>query len=197
MMTTSHKATPKQWEYAGTFAFDTRACLLELRDRVAALENAANSHSTASDSQVGSSTPDHVRGAPEMVATDDELVDIFYFHTHISSVLAISGLRAIYNHGATKAACPHVRTSDEGTSYCALAEVSAAQARQEEEAAPSPAPAGGLVTRMRSALGMREFLSDAELSSMIHVVADWLQVHSGIIANGSQWGEMLRKEADR
>lgn len=33
-----HKATPEQWADAGAFASDTRACLLELRDRIAALE---------------------------------------------------------------------------------------------------------------------------------------------------------------
>lgn len=63
------KATPKQWGEAGSFASDTRACLLELRTRVEALEA-----------------------------------------------------------GAT---CPHVVTSDEGTSYCRLAE---------QPASPQPTP---------------------------------------------------------
>jgi hypothetical protein len=31
----------------------------------------------------------------------------------------------------------------------------------------------------------------------IHAVADWLQQRSNTIANGSQWAEMLRREADR
>ena len=34
------KATPEQWNEAGSFASDTRACLLELRARVEALEAA-------------------------------------------------------------------------------------------------------------------------------------------------------------
>jgi hypothetical protein len=29
------------------------------------------------------------------------------------------------------------------------------------------------------------------------VAADWLQQRSNTIANGSQWAEMLREEADR
>lgn len=182
MMTTPHKAMPESWEDVKAFVINTRASLLQLRNRVAALEATQHTHIDSSFDLFKAASPppapDHVRGAPEMVATD-----------------------GAYNlgrqHGAAQATCPHVRTSDEGTSYCALAEKTASQPRQEEEAAPSPAPAGGLVERMRSALGMREFLSDAELSSMIHVVADWLQLHSGIIANGSQWAEMLRKEADR
>jgi hypothetical protein len=35
---TDHKATPEQWEDAGAFASGTRACILELRARVEALE---------------------------------------------------------------------------------------------------------------------------------------------------------------
>jgi hypothetical protein len=41
---TDHKATPEQWADAGMFASDTRACLLELRARVEALEAAAHKH---------------------------------------------------------------------------------------------------------------------------------------------------------
>ena len=40
-MTTPHKATAEQWSDAGAFASDTRACLLELRARVEALEREA------------------------------------------------------------------------------------------------------------------------------------------------------------
>lgn len=50
---TPHKATPQQWDDAGTFASDTRDCLLELRDRIAALEAAASS----SAGLTGSPTP--------------------------------------------------------------------------------------------------------------------------------------------
>ena len=37
-MTDQHRATPEQWADAGAFASDTRACILELRARVEALE---------------------------------------------------------------------------------------------------------------------------------------------------------------
>jgi len=37
-MTKQHKATPEQWDDAGAFAKDTRACLFELRARIEALE---------------------------------------------------------------------------------------------------------------------------------------------------------------
>lgn len=42
------KATPKQWDEAGSFAADTRACLLELRARVEALEVAVTAAPPAS-----------------------------------------------------------------------------------------------------------------------------------------------------
>jgi hypothetical protein len=37
-MTTPHRATPEQWADLGAFASDTRACILELRSRIEALE---------------------------------------------------------------------------------------------------------------------------------------------------------------
>jgi hypothetical protein len=40
-MSTPHKASAEQWSDAGAFASDTRACLLELRARVEALEREA------------------------------------------------------------------------------------------------------------------------------------------------------------
>ena len=43
-MTKQHKATPEQWDDAGAFASDTRACLLELRARVEALEATQHAH---------------------------------------------------------------------------------------------------------------------------------------------------------
>jgi hypothetical protein len=37
-MSTPHRATPEQWNDLGAFASDTRACVLELRSRIEALE---------------------------------------------------------------------------------------------------------------------------------------------------------------
>jgi BMFP domain-containing protein YqiC len=39
-MTDQHRATPEQWADLGAFASDTRACILELRARIEALEAA-------------------------------------------------------------------------------------------------------------------------------------------------------------
>ena len=111
-MTDQHRATPDQWNDLGAFASDTRACVLELRARVEALEA-----------------------------------------------------------GAT---CPHVRTSDEGTSYCALAE----QVVAKESAAPA---ASSLVERVDRAA--------------IREVAAWLRDRGGY-----PWAwvaQVLEMEADR
>jgi hypothetical protein len=40
-MSTPHRATPDQWNDLGAFASDTRACVLELRARIEALEAGA------------------------------------------------------------------------------------------------------------------------------------------------------------
>ena len=56
---TSYRATPEQWADAGAFASDTRACLLELRTRVEALE-AANFKPTPNSSQIGRSLVERV-----------------------------------------------------------------------------------------------------------------------------------------
>lgn len=102
-MTTPHKATPSQWADAGAFASDTRACLLELRDRIAALEAAAT---------------------------------------------------------------------------------------------PPPAPAGGLMERLAVIWSKGQPLHPVACRDAIRVIADWLQQRSDTIANGSQWAEMLRGEAE-
>jgi len=59
-MTTPHKATPEQWatteEYANAaIGCYSDSCLLELRDRIAALEADANSKPTPNPSQIRSS----------------------------------------------------------------------------------------------------------------------------------------------
>ena len=44
MSTTPHNASAEQWSDAGVFASGTRACLLELRARVEALEATQHAH---------------------------------------------------------------------------------------------------------------------------------------------------------
>jgi hypothetical protein len=92
-MTTPHKATPEQWSRVQSWVDDggssTDSCLLELRDRIAALEATQHAHADASRisdadreqfyatlakpariealKTAASAQPDHVRDATEMV----------------------------------------------------------------------------------------------------------------------------------
>lgn len=120
------KATPKQWDEAGSFAADTRACLLELRTRVEALEA-----------------------------------------------------------GTT---CPHVVTSDEGTSYCNLA-----------EQRPATSPTSSLVERVADAIVEEAtsagIVNDRPARAAIREVAAWLRDR-----NGYPWAwvaQMPELETDR
>ena len=58
-MTKQHKATPEQWDDAGAFASDTRACLLELRARVELLE--ATQHAHLDTSRLSDEERDQIR----------------------------------------------------------------------------------------------------------------------------------------
>ncbi len=68
---------------------------------------------------------------------------------------------------------------------------------------PPPAPTGGLVEEVARLLANRISLmlpgADCKYLArdVLVVAADWLQQRSDTIANGSQWAEMLREEADR
>ena len=99
------------------------AAFTDLVARVEALEAAQNLQQRDEDTE---------RAAPTVkdsltvhFATDEELSQLYYEACggHEDS------LRAVYDlgrkHGATQAICPYIRSSDEGTSYCALAEQSA------------------------------------------------------------------------
>lgn len=72
------------------------------------------------------------------------------------------------------ATCLHIRSSDEGTSYCALAEQQAAAAP------PEPAPVGSLVDQMAYLLAWRLSTSRPGtdctpfVRDMLRAVAEWL-----------------------
>ena len=133
---TDFKATPEQWDDAGAFASDTRACLLELRARVEALEA-----------------------------------------------------------GAT---CPHVVSSDEGTSYCALAEQTQDKLdRLIERDRAAPAQADSLVEGVQRAIHDVEFPhGDDEARAAIREMAAWLHEQPGDVRLFNA-GLALDKEAER
>jgi len=111
-MSEQHKATPEQWADIEERAEDCQggpACLLELRARVEALE--------AKYETMRLATLEWGKDVENLQRWSDQ------------HLLRIERLE-------TGATCPHIVTSDEGTSYCALAETVA------------PSPAGSLVERV-------------------------------------------------
>lgn len=110
----------QQWQqiegYAATDLNDDYAiCLLELRDRVVALEGqqreAAMNELRAASTEARPTTDE---------PTDRELRELFWPGPEGRESLA-AGLRRVYRAGMAAAVCPHVVSSDEGTSYCGLA----------------------------------------------------------------------------
>jgi hypothetical protein len=69
-------------------------------------------------------------------------------------------------------------------------------AAKDEVAMPTPAPAGGLVERVRDAMLITQSIEEIARAA-IREVADWLQQRTDTIANGSQWADLLREEAGR
>jgi hypothetical protein len=59
--------------------------------------------------------------------------------------------------------------------------------------APVAAPAGGLVDEICRQLAIRR----GEVRAVIRLVAAWLRLRTGTIANGSQWADMIEQEADQ
>ena len=88
------------------------------------------------------------------------------FHPELRDEIA-----AMFSDAPEPAPCPHIRSSDEGTSYCALAE------QQPAPAVPAPAPAGSLVETVAEAIhdeaGSRN--ASCEARAAILAVADCVE----------------------
>lgn len=69
-------------------------------------------------------------------------------------------------------------------------------AAEDDVAMPTPAPAGGLVERVRDAMLITQSIEEIARAA-IREVAEWLQQRTDMIANGSQWADLLREEAGR
>jgi hypothetical protein len=99
-------------------------------------------------------------------------------------------------------ACPHIVSSDEGTSYCRLAEQSQDKLdRLIELDRAEPAPADSLVERVGAAI-FKQFESnagnEAEARAAIREVAAWLRVEDdGLLTFGLDWATRLQREANR
>jgi hypothetical protein len=67
------------------------------------------------------------------------------------------------------ATCPHIVSSDEGTSYCGLAE------QQATDTPPEPAPAGSLIEAVHIAIATAMGHGPSEARAAIRAVAEWLE----------------------
>ena len=113
----------------------------------------------------------------------------------------IEELRARIEALEAGATCPHVVTSDEGTSYCGLAEQQVAAS-----APPKPAPAGSLVERVAIACAKPcNETWDDQARAAIREVAGWLAEQSGTakawtfrtVDAGSAAAHWLQEEVER
>jgi len=177
-MTTPHRATPEQWANVERWASEMRStdsCLLELRDRIAALEEDATEHSKSAhfcfetiiqriealeQRPIPGSVElaaDHFRDAPEMVATDEVLRVEFY-----SEQREDDARRAIYDLGRQHGANSSVGLT--GSNHPAKPD-------------SSPAPAGGLVERVAHTIhdAPSGYGYENEAYAAILAVAEWLR----------------------
>jgi hypothetical protein len=138
-------ATDEQWRLVEWDQLANSACVVELRDRVEALEANMNGIACALEQSAAKLQQDEdVEGVAGdlLIPTDEELAACsanaakvaILEHRDYDKALTSADItkvqfRALYDlgrkHGATQATCSHIRSSDEGTSYCALAEQSA------------------------------------------------------------------------
>ena len=152
----SHKATPEQWNYQDQAAFEndsTAACILELRDTLAALEQRVQALEPRP--WIRPQTPTEI---------DEGMRKAF------REAIA-DGVVHPVPHGPAPAADP------------------------------APAPAGSLVEAV-AALVANGISCDRDeeriAADAIAAVAEWLELrHTGRIANGSQFADLLREALER
>jgi hypothetical protein len=219
MTSEDYKATPEQWslvQHQSERMWPAESCILELRARVQALEEAQRPRVFTADEV-----------AP--VATDDALVRRYAqaIETAIKAgedvdLVGYPARRAIYNlgrqHGAAQAraeqpATPHVRyphcpttiaecggPCEQGPEHCDCGEIKADSEytdaewaeiqrwNKTDDTSPPPAPAGSLVERVAKVVGKDRKYSRAA----IHEVAAWLD---GQMETGA--AHILSEEAGR
>ena len=99
-MTEQHKATPEQWAFVEACApedFAGFACILELRDRIEALEATHQPPQYKLDRLIALDRDDPANSLVERIATDAELCQVYNEKTT---------LRAVYDLGRQHGAAP-------------------------------------------------------------------------------------------
>jgi len=111
------------------------------------------------------------KATPEQWEDVEQFLTTLPYPSTASCLLELRDRIAALEAGAT---CPHIISSDEGTSYCRLAE----QGNRQAIVDSSPAPAGGLVERVNKALGAASGLPSGNWThcadAAILAVAEWL-----------------------
>jgi len=146
----SHKATPEQWEAVRKTAADrfgsypSHSVITELADRLAAAEQRIKALDAAANLQQQDKDAERAMEHQTLHTIALQMVDSlgrsFYLLPEILDTLR----RAIREPMKETESCPHVVTSNEGTSYCRLTEHGNSSARLTS----SPAPTGGLVAKV-------------------------------------------------
>jgi hypothetical protein len=139
---------------------------------IGALEARVKALESAQNLQQQSAAPAVKESLTAQTVTDDALSELYF-----AQPLGHKGsLRAIYDlgrqHGAAANSKPTPNDHQVGSS----------------------APADGLVEMLVNLLG---HYGDGTARAAIRGVADWLQQRTDTIANGSQWADLLREEANR
>jgi len=149
-MSTPHRATPDQWNDLGAFASDTRACVLELRARIEALEDGATCpHIVSSDE--GTS---YCRLAQQNAPTTEDFL-----------MGAPNALRAVRNFGREIGAAQIARSADSLP----------VKNQPATEDSSAPALAGSLVGRLANLLDPDDpICARGTARAAIRKVAKWL-----------------------
>jgi len=121
-MTKQHKATPDDWaqqeEWANRSVFSDSSCIIELRDRIEALEAAQQPQQDKLDRLIALDRDDPANSLVERIATDAELCKVYNEKTT---------LRAVYDLGRQHGAAP-IRSGPESPLVERVADAIAAQA---------------------------------------------------------------------
>ena len=175
-MATPHKTKPEQWarlEMRQLGGNDLVCAALELRDRLATVEQRIQNLEAVPEQSSSVATPDHLRDTPEMVATDAELLKAW--DVRIDQGI-LGRIRAIYNlgrqHGATNPS-----TTFTNFNYPELSDSSSSE----------------LIKKVAKAIGVIS-TDQAAACAAIQVVADWLAQRNPAAIG---WAEIIREESER
>jgi len=116
------------------------------------------------------------RATPEQWETLEHYVIAIPNPSIASCILELRGRVEALEAGQT---CPHIVTSDEGTSYCALAEQTHSKSTPNNRQIRSSAPADSLVERVADAIVEQAtsagIVDDRPARAAIREVASWLR----------------------